>query len=286
MSHLTEKTRELLAGLDLHVILDNSSTHKTAAIKQWLEKHPPFKLHFTPISASWLNAVEGWFAQLERRALYWGTFTSVADLKAAIRQFIEAHNEHHGLAAVDILDQIEVVKLSANRRWKVGDIPRPNLICRGRGISGWRLIAVRPLCSGAVMLLTRRMTFERGRYAGEFCSDHPGALASCRIFSVKQLCARTVCYCSDPGSVSTFLNVSTSGRKLIRYHAAHIGVVKEIHGTSRSTTPGGALRLRPFWIMAMPSPDVTSPRAVKGSVANYDVRDENERRRAIDRYDL
>ena len=172
LDFLQQIERSTPAGLDLHVILDNSSTHKTAAIKQWLEKHPPFKLHFTPISASWLNAVEGWFAQLERRALYWGTFTSVADLKAAIRQFIEAHNEHHGLAAVDILDQIEVVKLSANRRWKVGDIPRPNLICRGRGISGWRLMAVRPLCSGAVMLLTRRMTFERGRYAGGFCSDH------------------------------------------------------------------------------------------------------------------
>jgi len=76
------------------VILDNSSTHKTAAIMQWLEKHPRFKLHFTPTSASWLNVVEGWFAQLERRALYQGAFTSVADLKAAIRQFIEAHNEH------------------------------------------------------------------------------------------------------------------------------------------------------------------------------------------------
>lgn len=52
------------AELDLHGILDNSSTHKTAAIKAWLEKHPRFKLHFTPISASWLNAVVGWFSQL------------------------------------------------------------------------------------------------------------------------------------------------------------------------------------------------------------------------------
>ncbi|RBL65837.1 IS630 family transposase, partial [Pseudomonas sp. MWU13-2625] len=55
---------------------------------------PCFKLHSTPTSAFWLNAVEGWFAQLERRVLYRGAFTSVADLKAAIRQFIEAHNEH------------------------------------------------------------------------------------------------------------------------------------------------------------------------------------------------
>lgn len=82
------------AELDLHVILDNSSTHKTAAIKVSLEKHPRFKLHFTPTSASWLNAVEGWFSQLERRALYRGVFTSVTDLKAAIRQFITVHNEY------------------------------------------------------------------------------------------------------------------------------------------------------------------------------------------------
>ena len=69
-------------------------THKTAAIKQWLEKHPRFKWHLTPTSACWLSAMEGWFAQLERRALYRDAFTSVADLEAAIRQFIEAHNEH------------------------------------------------------------------------------------------------------------------------------------------------------------------------------------------------
>jgi transposase len=93
LAFLHQIDRSTPAALDLHVILDNSSTHKTAAIKQWLEKRPRFKLHFTPTSASWLNAVEGWFAQLERRALYRGAFTSVADLKTAIRQFIEAHNE-------------------------------------------------------------------------------------------------------------------------------------------------------------------------------------------------
>lgn len=65
--------------LDLHLILDNSSSHKTAAITEWLAKHPRFKLHFTPTSASWLNAVESWFSQLERRALERGIFTSVKD---------------------------------------------------------------------------------------------------------------------------------------------------------------------------------------------------------------
>ncbi|WP_455229607.1 IS630 family transposase [Geopseudomonas aromaticivorans] len=94
LDFLRQIDRSTPAELDLHVILDNSSTHKTAAVREWLEKHPRFKLHFTPTSASWLNAVEGWFAQLERRALYRDAFSSVADLRAAIRRFIEAHNEH------------------------------------------------------------------------------------------------------------------------------------------------------------------------------------------------
>jgi hypothetical protein len=75
------------------------------------------------------------------------------------------------------------------------------------------------------------------------------------------------CYGVDSGSVSNVLNVSTSGRKLIRCHAAHSGVVKQIHGSSRSTTPRGAFRLWPFRIIAMPSPDATNPNAVKGAVA-------------------
>ena len=106
------------AELDLHVILDNSSTHKTAAIKAWLEKHPRFKLHFTPTSASWLNAVEGWYSQLERRALYRGVFTSVTDLKVAIHQFITAHNEHSTKpfkwtkTAAAIISSVHMAKLS------------------------------------------------------------------------------------------------------------------------------------------------------------------------------
>ena len=78
--------------LDVHLILDNSSTHKTKAVQRWLMARPRFHTHFTPTSASWLNAVEGWFSQFERRALQRGTFTSVAELREAIRQFIKAHN--------------------------------------------------------------------------------------------------------------------------------------------------------------------------------------------------
>ncbi len=74
--------------------LDNNPTHKTTAIKAWLEKPLRFKLHFIPTSASWLNAVKGWFSQLEIRALYRGVFTCATDLKAVNRQFIKAHYEH------------------------------------------------------------------------------------------------------------------------------------------------------------------------------------------------
>ena len=54
--------------LDLHILLDNSSTHKTAEVKKWLSEHQRITLHFTPTSASWLNEVESWFSQLKRRS--------------------------------------------------------------------------------------------------------------------------------------------------------------------------------------------------------------------------
>jgi len=74
------------------MFLDNSSTHKTPEVKKWLAKHPRIILHFTPTSASWLNAVEGWFAQLERRAIYRGAFNSVKELEDEIYRFIKVHN--------------------------------------------------------------------------------------------------------------------------------------------------------------------------------------------------
>jgi len=82
------------SGLALHLVLDNSSTHKTAEIKEFLSKHPRFHLHFTPTSASWLNAVENWFAQLERRSLYRGVFASVGALRQELRRYIQVHNKH------------------------------------------------------------------------------------------------------------------------------------------------------------------------------------------------
>ena len=79
----------------VHVILDNSSTHKTKEIQAWLDEHPRFHFHFTPTSASWMNAVETWFSALERRAIYRGVFSSVTELKKAIREYVAAHNKHY-----------------------------------------------------------------------------------------------------------------------------------------------------------------------------------------------
>lgn len=81
------------AGLDVHVILDNASPHKSAAIRRWLARHPRFHFHFTPTYASWMNLVERWFAALTTKQLRRGVHRSVRELVAAIREFIAVHNE-------------------------------------------------------------------------------------------------------------------------------------------------------------------------------------------------
>jgi transposase len=86
--------REVPADLDVHVILDNSSTHKTPAIRKWLTSHPRFVLHFTPTSSSWLNLVERWFAELTTKKLRRGTHRSVGQLNADIRAWIQTWNEN------------------------------------------------------------------------------------------------------------------------------------------------------------------------------------------------
>ena len=79
-------------GLDVHLILDNYTTHKHPKVQAWLNKHPRFHLHFTPTSSSWLNLVERWFRELADKALRRGVFHSVPDLIAAIEAYLEAHN--------------------------------------------------------------------------------------------------------------------------------------------------------------------------------------------------
>jgi transposase len=79
-------------GLNIHLVLDNYGTHKTAAVKAWLAKHPRFKLHFTPTSASWLNLVERFFADITTKRIRRGAFASVAELEEAIHDYLDRHN--------------------------------------------------------------------------------------------------------------------------------------------------------------------------------------------------
>lgn len=105
---------------EVHLILDNSSTHKTPAVLSWLAERPRFQLHFTPTSASWLNAVETWFSVLERRAVRRGVFTSVSDLRVALRNFVTVHNRQHAKpfrwtkSAESILSAVERAKTMAH----------------------------------------------------------------------------------------------------------------------------------------------------------------------------
>jgi transposase len=86
--------REVPDHLDVHLVLDNSSTHKTPAIRNWLLAHPRFVLHFTPTSSSWLNLVERWFGELTSKLLKRGTHRSVRELNTDIRTWIQTWNQN------------------------------------------------------------------------------------------------------------------------------------------------------------------------------------------------
>lgn len=93
--------------LEVHLVLDNASTHKTPAIQRWLLKHPRYHLHFTPTSSSWMNQVERWFADLTQRALRRGVHRSVNELEKAVLAYIEASNDDpRPFAWVKTADQI------------------------------------------------------------------------------------------------------------------------------------------------------------------------------------
>ena len=92
LAFLQEIDARVPATLDIHIIMDNYATHKTAVIKAWLARRPHYQVHFTPTSASWLNQVERWFAELTRKQLRRGVHTSTSQLEADIRAFIATHN--------------------------------------------------------------------------------------------------------------------------------------------------------------------------------------------------
>ena len=79
-------------GLALHLIADNYATHKHPKVKAWLERHPRFHMHFTPTSGSWLNQVERFFGRITEDRIRRGVFKSVAELEAAIQQYLDHHN--------------------------------------------------------------------------------------------------------------------------------------------------------------------------------------------------
>jgi transposase len=81
------------AELDVHLVMDNSSTHKTPSVNGWLARRPRFKVHFTPTSSSWLNLVERWFALLSERQIKRGTHRSTLELERAIRHYLGTYNK-------------------------------------------------------------------------------------------------------------------------------------------------------------------------------------------------
>ncbi|CAM3923079.1 IS630 family transposase [Nocardiopsis rhodophaea] len=91
---LNQIDRETPPGLDVHLVLDNYGTHKAPVVKDWLLAHPRFHLHFIPTYSSWMNLVERFFAEITRRMIRRGTYTSVKELELAVQSWIEGWNEN------------------------------------------------------------------------------------------------------------------------------------------------------------------------------------------------
>ena len=109
---LRKLDRETPRRLDIHLIADNYATHKHAKVKAWLEKHSRFHLHFTPTSASWLNQVERFFAEITRNAIRRGVFKSVPELEATIDDYLAKHNQNPEpfvwtATAQDIIEKVD-----------------------------------------------------------------------------------------------------------------------------------------------------------------------------------
>jgi transposase len=102
LKFLKEIDARVTKGLDIHIVMDNYATHKTPKIKAWLARGP----HYTPTSASWINQVERWFAELTRKQIQRGVHTSVRKLEADIRAFIDRHNQNPTFKWTKSADQI------------------------------------------------------------------------------------------------------------------------------------------------------------------------------------
>jgi transposase len=92
---LSQVEKEVPPELDAHLIMDNYSTHKSSPVQRWLKpkKRQRFHFHFTPTSSSWLNQLERWFAEITRKQIRRGSFTSVHELETPIYQYLATWNE-------------------------------------------------------------------------------------------------------------------------------------------------------------------------------------------------
>ena len=93
LDFLREIERQVPAELDIHIVMDNYATHKTQAIRNWFAKRPHWHMHFTPTSASWLNQIERFFAELTEKQIRRGVHRSTEELEAAITAFLDDNNE-------------------------------------------------------------------------------------------------------------------------------------------------------------------------------------------------
>lgn len=105
---------------EVHLICDNYATHKHPKVQAWLARHPKFHVHFTPTSSSWLNMVERFFRDITEQRIRRGVFHSVADLEAAIADYIATHNANPKpfvwtAKASDILEKVKRGRAKLNK---------------------------------------------------------------------------------------------------------------------------------------------------------------------------
>src|SRR5215218_7064326 len=108
------------AGADVHVVLDNLSTHTTPEVTAWLERNPHVHFHFTPVGSSWINQIETWFGIITRQAIRRGTFTSVTVLIKQIREYIDHWNANSKpftwtATADDILAKVQLAQTNIKK---------------------------------------------------------------------------------------------------------------------------------------------------------------------------
>ena len=115
-----KKTVKPHAGKEIHIVLDNLSTHTTPEVKAWLERNPHVYFHFTPVGSSWLNQIETWFGIITRQSIRRGTFSSVQALIKQIRDYISSWNENAKpftwtATADEILAKVQLVQTSVRK---------------------------------------------------------------------------------------------------------------------------------------------------------------------------